>query len=167
MANQDKDEQAKRNKIRVYMYSIGFFGGLFTSMIAYAAHFLNFIPYGPGVVLQMIPIYTETPWMRGPGGHFVGILVISFLSIGFAYLYYALLRKLDTPWAGIGYGLALWMILFLGLNQMIPGVETVAELGANTNITLICIFVIYGLFVGYSISYEHKEEQFDALSKGE
>lgn len=162
MSKQEKEKHKRR-----YLYSIGFFGGLFASMIAYVVHFLNFIPFGPAVILQMLPLYTVTPWMRGPAGHFIGMLVISFFSIGFAFLYYVLLRKLETAWVGIGYGLALWVILFLGLNQVIPGVKTVGALGLNTNITLICIFIIYGLFVGYSISYEYKEDQYEALSKAE
>lgn len=157
----------KEKKRRAYLFSIGFFGGLFASVIAYIAHFFNFIPFGPGIILQMLPQYTDSPWMRGPGGHFLGILVISLLSISIAYLYYVLLRKMDTPWVGIWFGLALWVILFIGVNQLIPGVKKVGELGWNTNITLLCIFLIYGLFVGYSISYEHKEDEYEALSKGE
>lgn len=163
----DKERQEKKKNKRAYLLSIGFFGGFFASLTAYLAHFLNFIPFGPGIILQMLPQYTVIPWMRGPGGHFIGILVISLFSIGFAYLYYALLRRMDTAWVGVWYGLALWVVLFIGLNQLIPGVKKVDELGWNTNITLLCIFIIYGLFVGYSISYEHKEDEYEALSKGE
>lgn len=161
MSEKSQEEVRKENN---YIFSVGFCGGLFTSGLAYIAHFLNFIPFGPGVLLQTLPMYSQTPWMRGPLGHIIGILIISLLSIVSAYIYYGLFRKMDTPWVGIWYGLALWVIIFLGLNQMIPNVKTVGELGLNTNITFVSIFIIYGLFVGYSISFEHKLKQLEKES---
>jgi hypothetical protein len=152
--------QTREVKKKTYVYTTGFFGGFFASSLAYIAHFLNFIPFGPAILLQLLPIYENTPWMRGIGGHALGIILISLLSVLAAYLYYVLFRRIDTAWTGVWYGLALWVVIFLGLNQLIPGVKTVGQLGWDTNITLVCIFIMYGLFVGYSISYEYKQAEY-------
>jgi hypothetical protein len=156
--------KSREGKQRSYVYTTGFFGGLFASVVAYSMHLLNFIPFGPAVLLQYLPTYEFTPWMRGPLGHLIGITIISILSMLVAFLYYVLFRKMDTAWIGVWYGLALWVVVFLGLNQLIPGVKSVGELGWNTNITLVCIFIFYGLFVGYSISYEHKQSEYDKIT---
>jgi hypothetical protein len=153
-------KQTREQKMRTYVLTTGFFGGFFASSLAYFAHFLNFIPFGPGILLQILPTYENTPWMRGIGGHALGIIIISLLSILAAFLYYALFRKIETAWTGVWYGLALWVVIFLGINQLIPGVRTIGELGWNTNFTLVSIFIMYGLFVGYSISYEHKQFEY-------
>jgi len=145
------------NKNKSYVYVIGFFGGLFVSTLAYASHFLNFIPFGPGVLLRMWPTYSAVAWMRGPVGHLIGILLISLISMLIALLYYLLFRRMNTVWTGIWFGLALWVVLFVGLYPLFPGIKGFNEMHWNVNITFICLFLIYGLFVGYSISYEYQQ----------
>lgn len=149
---QTQNEQNENSKS--FVVSIGFFGGLITSFMAYVALLFNFVPFGPRVVWQMWPEQAQAIWMRGHVGNITGIILLSLLSIGAAYLYYLLLRKLESPWIGIMYGLAWWALIFLVINQVMPGVQTIAQLGWTTNIVFISLFVFYGLFVGYSISYE-------------
>jgi len=153
--SKDKNKESLQEKY--YVGTIGIFGGFFSAVLAYIAHFFNFIPFGPGIILQTLPAYGTTHWMRGPSGHLLAILLISFLSIAAAYVYYLLLRRMNTAWVGLWFGFALWVIIFLGFNQLIPGIKTVRELGWNTNIALVCIFLFYGLFVGYSISYQYQQ----------
>lgn len=152
-------EQKQQKLSTEYIYSIGFFGGVFGSMLAFIAHFFNFIPYGPGVIFQMLAVYPETPWLRHYPGHLFAVGVLSLVSILVALLYYALFRKIESVLMGIGFGMFLWAALFLGLNTLIPGVQSVAELGWGTNIIFVCIFVLYGLFTGYSLSYGFYRQQ--------
>jgi hypothetical protein len=158
---QTDGDQDKPTRIGVYLFSLGFFGGLFSTVLAYIAHFFKFIPFGPGILLQALPGYSTTGWMRGPIGHLIGIILISLLAVLGAYLYYKLMKRMNTIWAGLWYGFALWVVIFMGLNQIIPGVKKVGELGWNANITLVCIFLFYGIFVGYSISYEYQQGTFE------
>ncbi|WP_202076671.1 YqhR family membrane protein [Caldalkalibacillus salinus] len=153
----DKKDHRRETPMRQYILSTGFFGGLFASLLAYFAHFMNFIPFGPGIIWQNTHLYMFYPSLKGPWGHLLGMVSVSVISIGVAYAYYYMCRRFNTIWLGIGLGLVVWAIIFLGLNQLIPGTESVRELGWTTNITYVCIFVFYGLFVGYSISYEFND----------
>ncbi len=154
MREEPSKAENKNTKQKGYIYSIGFFGGLFASLTAYIAHIINFVPFGPGMIWQLWPTYEQTAWMRRYPGHLLSIVLISLLSVFIAWLYYALFRKKQNVWFGIWFGIALWVLLFIGLHSLIPGVKSVHELGWNTNIVFLSIFALYGLFVGYSIYYE-------------
>lgn len=139
-----------------YILTVGFYGGLFTSLIAYLAYLLNFVPFGPGILLQMFSLY-QSSGLEGMAGHWLSILLISLFSIASSYLYFILFRHLESMWIGVLYGLAWWAIIFLGVNQLIPGIQSVRQLGFTTNIVFLSTFILYGLFIGYSISFNHRE----------
>ncbi|WP_088104713.1 YqhR family membrane protein [Halalkalibacter urbisdiaboli] len=134
---------------------IGLFGGLIWSLIGYLAFYFKFIRVGPALILM--------PWALGDWkttyiGQLVGIAVISLLSIGIAFFYRMLMQKIHIIWAGIGFGFVLWILVFYVINPFIPGLKAVQNLDLNTIITSLCLYVLYGLFIGYSISYEYAEQ---------
>ncbi|MBB5173088.1 YqhR family membrane protein [Texcoconibacillus texcoconensis] len=140
----------------VYVTITGMFGGLIWGIVGYVAFILNFIRVGPAMALM--------PWALGPWketwiGQIVGILVISLISIGVAFLYRLLFVKINSIWPGLLFGAGLWIIVFGLLNPMFPGLKSLFNLDINTIITSACIYVVYGLFIGYSISYEYQEQQ--------
>ncbi|MGO4887118.1 YqhR family membrane protein [Anaerobacillus sp. MEB173] len=157
MENEKKLEQNKTDEpmsFNARIASIGFFGGLFWSLMGYVAFFFNFMTIGPALVLM--------PWALGEWkhtyiGHLVGILVIGLLSILVAFIYRMLLAKVFSIWSGAFYGFVLWLVVFYLLNPIFPGLKSVPQLGTNTIITGVCLFVLYGVFIGYSISYDYKE----------
>ncbi|TYR82442.1 hypothetical protein FZC66_02295 [Priestia megaterium] len=133
---------------------IGFVGGILWSFIGYLTYVFNFSEIHPNTILQ--------PWALGAWkerwiGLVVSIFVIGILSMIVGLLYYVLLKKFKTMWVGIGYGLLLWAVVFLVLNPLFPTIKTVADLTFNTIITTICLYILYGVFVGYSISFEAAE----------
>jgi hypothetical protein len=60
-------------------------------------------------------------------------------------------------WVGIVFGAALWGLVFFILNPMFPNLQTVFELPRNTIVTTACLYILYGVFVGYSISFDYNE----------
>ena len=60
-------------------------------------------------------------------------------------------------WGGILYGVVLWLIVFYGVNPLLPNLESVSHLERNTIITTLCLYILYGVFIGYSISFETQE----------
>ena len=60
-------------------------------------------------------------------------------------------------WVGIAYGLLLFLLVFFIFNPIFPGIPSFNELKLNTLITSICLYALFGLFIGYTISYEEME----------
>ncbi|MEH7383129.1 YqhR family membrane protein [Bacillus sp. JJ1533] len=133
---------------------IGLFGGIFWSLLSYLTYVFHFTELSPNLILK--------PWILGDWknrvlGQFIGIFMIGILSIGVALLYYAFLKKFQSIWVGAVFGIVLWLIVFYVFNPIFPDIKTVAELERNTVITTICFYILYGVFIGYSISFEENE----------
>jgi hypothetical protein len=132
----------------------GVVGGILWSLIGYVAYIFNFSKLGPSLVLQP---WALGDWKSGVLGQFIGIAAIGLLSIPVALIYKGLFSKIEGMWLGIVYGAGLWALVFFILNPLFPDLQSVKELGWDTNITTVCLYILYGVFVGYSISFNYKE----------
>ena len=130
----------------------GFVGGVIWSLVAYLSYFLQFTKIEPNILLEP---FTVGNWKESWIGIVITIFVYGILSIGVAFLYYLVLKKLKSMWVGIFYGIALFLIVFFILNPIFPSMKPFFRIDSNTIITSVCIYVLYGVFIGYSISYEH------------
>ena len=134
----------------------GLIGGIALSSLGYLAYIFNFTSIPPRVILE--------PWALGSWkkewlGTVISILLIGALSIVAAIVYFAALRKINNMWMGIIYGLILFLLVFFVLNPLFPGIEPFRKMDLNTLVTSICLYIVYGLFVGYTISYEENENR--------
>lgn len=148
--NQQESKMSLIGKVAV----IGFIGGVFWSFIGYLAHALNFTKISPNVILE--------PWMKGKWihhwrGFIITLLLLGVISIGVAFLYYICCRNIKSMWAGATFGIVLLLIVVFLFHPLFPGIRPIKELHTNTLITTICLYLLYGVFVGYSISYEQNE----------
>jgi hypothetical protein len=134
----------------------GFIGGVLWSLIGYVSYLFHFTTISPRVIFDFWAI---GDWKNGWIGTTLAIILIGLLAIGAALIYYAMFRKRESMWVGAGYGLLLFLIIFTLLKPMFPSVKPLTELDVNTLITTVCLYILFGIFVGYSISYEHKEQQ--------
>jgi hypothetical protein len=133
---------------------IGFIGGVFWSLLAYLASILNFTEISPNLILQPFAL---GEWKNGTLGNFISIVLIGLISIGAALVYFAILKRFTAMWVGIVYGAALWGLVFFLLNPIFPNLKTVFELPRGTIVTTVCLYILYGVFVGYSISFDYNE----------
>ncbi|MGJ7921333.1 YqhR family membrane protein [Neobacillus sp. LXY-4] len=157
--DQAKLEQSQREKPLSYMamvITIGFVGGILWSGLAYLAYVFNFTEIRPNVIIEP---WTIGAWKDQWLGTVISIILIGIISIGAAVIYYLALRKFSSMYVGLGYGLVLFLLVFLVLNPIFPGIHPFNELTRMTVITSVCIYILYGVFVGYSISYEENEIQ--------
>lgn len=158
----NQDEQLEQNKgERQFSFTgrvltIGFVGGLFWSLIGYGVYMLNFTKLRPALVLSP---WVVSDWKDKALGDWIGILIIGLLSMLVAIIYKVVLAKFKHMITGILYGIALWAIVFYLLRPMFPGLKPIQDLGTNTLITTLCLYVLYGLFIGFSISFEYDELQ--------
>ncbi len=132
----------------------GLFGGIFWSLLGYIAYLLNFTSLSPSLVLAP---WAVGDWKNGQLGNIIGIAAIGLLSILAAFIYYALLKNITTMWGGFLFGAGLFLLVFFILNPLFPGLKSIAEFDRNTLFTTSALYLLYGVFIGYSISYEHNE----------
>lgn len=131
----------------------GFVAGIFASLMGYFAHFFNFTKINPNIILS--------PWVEGWKTKWFEVISISFvyglISIVVALIYYFILRKKNSALWGIGYGVVLFAIVFFVIQPLITEMQPLLKYDKNTILTGLCSFIIYGVFIGYSISYEYQE----------
>ncbi|WP_017755741.1 YqhR family membrane protein [Calidifontibacillus oryziterrae] len=153
----DNLEQNSKNEELSHMTKViitGFVGGVFWSFIGYIAYYFNFTEMGPALILQP---WAFGEWKNDTAGHLLGIVAIGIVSIGAAILYNAVFRNILKLWPSIVYGIVLWIFVFYLLNPIFPNLEEVKEFNRNTIITTVCLYVLFGVFVGYSISYDAEQ----------
>lgn len=133
---------------------IGFFGGLVFTVAGYITYLLNFTSFGPAFILSS---WFPFDWGDEVTGHVLSIFILAFLSVFVAFIYRLLFAGFYSMWVGILYGIMIWAVVFTLLNPIFPKLQPVRELNADTLVTTLCLCVIYGLFIGYSISFEYRE----------
>jgi hypothetical protein len=155
--NPQRLEQNQHEKPMSFMSMVvitGFVGGILWSSLALLVYFFNFTDVRPNVILEP---WALGDWKKGWIGSVFSILTIGILSIGTALLYYALFRKMKGIWVSMLYGVVLFVLVFYVLNPIFPGIDSFWKLSRDTIITSLCFYILYGVFIGYSISFEESE----------
>ena len=157
MGNQQNSHEKERpmSFISLVIWT-GMFGGIFWTFIGYIGYIFNFTELRPNFILEPWAIGS---WKYGWLGTVISFIAIGFFSTGAAFAYYLILRKFKTIYIGMGYGIALFVCVFVILNPLFPSMAPFLELKRDTIISSVCLYVLYGVFVGTSISYEESEIQ--------
>lgn len=66
-------------------------------------------------------------------------------------------------WISVVYGIILWGIVFYLLQPIYTNIPKLVELNTNSIVTSLCLFILYGTFIGYSISYDYHDTQVEQL----
>jgi hypothetical protein len=154
MSNQPKEKYyPKPMSSSALVFWTGLFGGMFWGTIGYFSYLIGLTEIRPNVILE--------PWALGYWkneglGTLISIIFIGIISVPVAYIYYGVLKKLNGFWAGLSYGLVLLLLVFFVLNPIFPSIKPISEMTRDTIITSVCLYLIYGLFIGYSISYDYE-----------
>ncbi|TDQ41660.1 YqhR family membrane protein [Aureibacillus halotolerans] len=134
--------------------SIGWYGGLMFTLFGWIASQFSFTSNGPQSFLAEI---TSQGWGATWLGVVVSFLVLSMVSIVIAFCYHVLLKKRKGIVSGACYGLVIWLLLYAVLGPILPGVPVLTTMSLDDFVTTACLFLVYGVFIGYSISYEYSE----------
>jgi hypothetical protein len=158
VADENKQKQPDQETPLSFMAMViltGLFGGILWSAVGILAHFFHLTEIHPRVILEP---WALGDWKKGWLGTVISLAVIGLISIGVAFIYYALFKKFKSIWAGFGYGIALFAIVFFIFNPIFPSIKPLGALDKNTIITSVCLYILYGVFIGFSISYEESEQ---------
>ncbi|CAM3788588.1 YqhR family membrane protein [Cohnella lubricantis] len=151
----DRREYAEKTNPFYFSVIVGAFAGLFWGLARWLA---------AGFKFTMVPqAFLADPFVRrnvlaSAGWQWIGLLLFIAMSVVAALVYWLLLGRLRGPWPGIAFGAAWWALLFLVLGPRTGLAEPVQTLGWPTIITELCLYIIWGLFIGYSIAFEFNDE---------
>ncbi len=132
----------------------GFFGGVFFSSLHIVSHYFHLTKVDHIQILQFF--HLDFFWVKRWYGYLFFIIFSGFLSIVFALLYYFIAKQLHGWIYGAIYGLLLWLVFVLLIPAMMKTVTFPDFLKTYMNVYYLCSFLIYGIFIGYSISYDYE-----------
>lgn len=134
---------------------IGFIGGVTWSIFGVTLYYFNFSEVAPKTYL--LRSWLRADWTDGWLGDVVSILLVGILSVLVALIYYGLLKKANFLWVACLFGIVLWFIVFIVAKPIFPNVYPVSDLHTNTIVSTACLYILYGAFIGYSISYDYHD----------
>ena len=150
-----KRKQSHRTNILTYTLNLGFFAGVFWSVLHWIFYVINFTEAVPGYMLE--PFFTRA-FLRSGWGQGAGLAAFIAFSILAAYLYIGTLKRFRGPWAGLAYGVGWWALIFLVIGPLAGMVLPPNRIGWDTLITEFCVYLMWGMFIGYSIAFEFHAE---------
>lgn len=144
-----------QRKLLPKVISTGFFGGIIWGLIAAFFGYFNFTSVTPKTFI--LRPFIQSEWTDRWMGQLLSILILSILSIGIALLYYYFLKKVDGISPGLVLGVVLWFIFFWLLEPLLHNIPKFYQLDSDTVVTTMCLFILYGVFIGYSISFAYHQ----------
>ncbi|MEW9677509.1 YqhR family membrane protein [Lentibacillus sp. L22] len=151
--NQASSQQVKPVSILPRSLFTGFIGGLIWSICGVLLYYFNFAEVSPKTF--ELRSWLKTEWTDSWLGDVISILGAGILSILAAFIYYGLFKRIRPWWFGAVYGIILWVIIFYVLHPIFGDVPSLAEMNMHTIVSTVCLFILYGTFIGYSISYDY------------
>lgn len=139
----------------LFSLRIGFFAGLIWGLFRWLAAGLNFTKVNQAFLLDPFvkrEVLNSFFWQVG------GLVAFIGMSIAAALIYLLLLGRFKGPWPGLLMGIAWWGFVYAAAGPVIGAVPPLNEIGWNSIVTDFCLFMLWGLFIGYSIAFEYHSE---------
>ncbi|MDR9852715.1 YqhR family membrane protein [Paenibacillus sp. VCA1] len=139
-----------------FSVELGFFAGFIWGAIHWLFHTLHFTKVIPGFLGR--PFFNDT-FLKSGAGQLAGWLFFIALSVIASVIYGMLFRKLRGPWPGIVYGIVWWCVIFAAAGPALNMVTPLNRLGWNSITSEFCLFLLWGLFIGYTVAFEFTDER--------
>ena len=164
MEKQFKPDKAQLHALLKKSIVTGFFGGMIWSLIWLIAYGLNIIRLDPALFWDKF-FWGNLPFDRWYM-YLVMILLYSTLSILFAVVYYILFKRFSHWIVGLFYGVILWALLLFAVPLLVNRQTILVHYPHETVVGLCCLGILYGIFIGYTISFNYQILRYDEEVKG-
>lgn len=151
-----KPKSKKETNPFTYSLHIGFFAGLIWGAVKLLEFAMRYTEIVPGFLIE--PFFQHA-YLVTYMGLALGYASFIGFSIVAALMYGLLLRKLRGPLPGLAYGVAWWAVIYLLVGPMTQMTPSVTLLDLNSLVTDLSLFLLWGLFIGYSIAVEFNDER--------
>ncbi len=151
--NQLKQQNENLSGIFSKALLTGFIGGVLWSLFGVLMYYFKFAEVGPKTFL--VRSWLTTGWTNGWLGEVLAVLLAGIISLLPAAIYYVLLKKINSMLVGVFYGVILWGLIFFVLHPIFSNVPELTDLQFKSVVSSVCLFILYGVFIGYSISFDY------------
>ncbi|WP_051318401.1 YqhR family membrane protein [Cohnella thermotolerans] len=134
---------------------IGFFAGVLWGFIRWFAVGLHFTKVPQAFLADP---FVRRSLLGSAGWEWIGLLLFIVMSVFAGLIYWLFFGRLSGPWPGIAFGALWWVMLFYVVGPPTGTVEAAAALGWRTLVAELCLYLVWGLFIGYSIAFEYHDE---------
>jgi hypothetical protein len=146
-----------------YSAKIGFFAGVIFGLVRWLATGLNFTEVTQAFLADP---FVPRQWLSGFYWQLTGWVLFILMSVLAGVLYYVVLGRFKGPWPGLWMGVVWWGVFYAWLGPIVGAVPLLKEIGWSSLVTDFCLFIVWGLFIGYSIAFEmHDEVGREPMSK--
>jgi len=159
-----RDDKAGRKKggrriepryLFMFSLNIGFYAGLIWGLVRWLATGLNFTNVNQAFLLDP---FVPRKLLGSVYWQFAGWAAFILMSMLAALVYAAALGRLRGPWPGLLFGAAWWGLIYAWLGPIIGALPPLYKIGWNSIATDFCLFLVWGLFIGFSIAFEFHDE---------
>lgn len=154
MNNAGKQKSQHTNPF-YFAIELGFFAGIIWGGIRWVMYAFHFTKVLPGFLAE--PFFKHE-FLMTAAGHLAGYLSFIVFSVAASLFYVLIFRKLKGPWPGLIYGVLCWSALFLAGSWLFL-MQPPFRLPWNSVISEFCIFLLWGLFIGYTAAIEYTDER--------
>lgn len=145
--------EMKTNRWLFVIY-IGFFAGLIWGAMKIIEHYFKFTTIVVGFLVE--PFFKHDFLMTWQGV-LIGWGFFMVFSIIAAFIYMVTMWRLQSAWWGIGYGALWWAAIYLLIGPLAGMTYWITDLDLNSILTDLCLFLVWGMFIGYSIAIEYTD----------
>ena len=147
----------KQNPTNPWLFALelGFFAGIIWGGARWLIYILHFTEVVPGMLLE--PFFKHE-FLLSAAGQIAGYLGFIVFSVLLSLLYVLTMRKLRGPVPGMIYGIFWWALIFLAFPQWFL-LQRIFRLSWDSLISEFCIFLLWGLFIGYTAANEYTDER--------
>ncbi|QWU14787.1 Conserved membrane protein YqhR [Paenibacillus sophorae] len=154
MGNAASQQRQKTNPL-FFAIETGFFAGLIWGGLHWIFYVLQFTKVIPGFLGE--PIF-QHKFLVTVAGQLAGYLLFIGFSVLCSILYVLVFRKIKGPWAGMIYGIVWWSVLILACSWLFL-MQRPFRLPWDSLISEFCLFLLWGLFIGYTAATEYTDER--------
>ena len=138
-----------------FAIELGIFAGIIWGGLRWLIYTLHFTKVIPGFLAE--PFFKHE-FLLTPAGHLLGYLFFIAFSVVVSLIYVLIFRKLKGPWPGMIYGVLWWAGIFIAGSWMFL-MQPMFKLPWNSVVSEFCIFLLWGLFIGYTAAMEYTDER--------
>ncbi|GGF77002.1 hypothetical protein GCM10010912_22620 [Paenibacillus albidus] len=138
-----------------FALELGFFAGLIWGGIRWLMYVMRFTKVIPGFLVE--PFFRHD-FLLTAAGQIAGYLSFIAFSVIVSLLYVLILRKLKGPFPGLLYGVLWWTAIFIGGSRYFL-MQPPFRLPWNSVISEFCLFLLWGMFIGYTAAMEYTDER--------